>query len=1145
MSHLAIFALGPLRIELNGQPLHTSRHKALALLVYLAMHPEKQTRESLSAFLWPAYGQGKAYAYLRRTLWEIHNLLGEGCLEADREEIGLRDGIDLFLDISQFQAHLAAFKRHDHQALPACLECITGLHKAALLYRGDFLTGFNLRDSANFDDWQFFQQEALRQEYAGALQKLASLLFQAEAYPEAAEFAQRWLALDTLNEEAHRALMRTYALNGQRHTAVRQYQECQRILQTDLGIAPEPATTALYEAITAGKYNQEIETPPKPTQDLVQDVFEGGSIADWLEGAASDKVNRPVSNLPTPSTPFIGRQQEKNQIARLLSDPDCWLLTLLGPGGIGKTRLAIEVGQEQINHFPQGVFFIPLGAVEAEQAITPTIARALGLTFRPDGPAPEEQLFDFLREKRLLMILDAFEGLAQWANILVQIHSHAAGVKLLVTSRHRLQLQGEWVLEVKGLEYPEKMEVSQSYSAVELFLQAAHRARVTYQLTEADSSSINRIAQLLEGMPLGLELAATWINTLSCQEIVQEISRGLDILETSLGDISDRQRSMRAVFDHSWNLLSNREQVLLPRLAIFRCSFSRKAAEQIAGISLGELSGLVDKSLVRRTSQGRFDLHDLLRQYCIEKLAQSPPDNQETLRRHCVFYSTRMSEWNGQLNGETQGQALREIEAELENVQTAWNWAVDQRQCAYIEQAVDGLCMYYLRRARFTEGLDACQKVVEAIEGAERQEERVKRSRLAARLLVWLAALSMNLERFDEAKQFLQESQYILDDPQLDPPQAIEERIFSLVIQGLLANLGFDSVSFIEIYEQAFQLSQDFKAKSPRFLIYFWRFLMGGGSVSKELYLQMGNKLATVQQGGDPFESGCYLFVLGIAELYHYYRMERAEPLLKASIKDFQLVDDPATQVMALKTLGYLLSVQGKFAEGLILKQRELGIYQYIGDRRMMGIAHAEIGEITCQQGDYSRAEEEIRTGIALVQDMSEYEVALRHRYLGDVLLAQEKPKEAREAYQYSYQFFQVKNEKGWMFTALTGLSRTELALGDQNVAWLHAIRALQFYGEIRLYNFFVYLTLADIALLLADRGAIIRSLELYGLVTRQGYLAHSQWFADLYGKPIEAKAGEIPVAEVEEAKKRGQTSDLSEVVDTLLDELRTDGSSD
>jgi tetratricopeptide (TPR) repeat protein len=660
---------------------------------------------------------------------------------------------------------------------------------------------------------------------------------------------------------------------------------------------------------------------------------------------------------------------------------------------------------------------------------------------------------------------------------------------------------------------------------------------VTFQVGEDDSSAIRHITQLLEGMPLGLELAGTWVNTLSCQEIADEISRGLDILETSLGDISERQHSMRAVFDHSWNLLSGREQVLLSRLAVFRGSFSRQAAEQIAGISLRELSGFVDKSLVRRNSQGRFDLHDLLRQYCMEKLAQSPTDNQETCHRHCVFYSTRMSEWNEQLGSEKQGQALREIETELENILAAWDWAVHQRQCACTEQAVDGLCMFFMRRARFTEGLDACQKAIDAIEGVELQDEHVNQSRLAARLLAWQAIFCINLELFEKAKQLLQRSQEVLNDPVLNEQQVIHELIFGLVVQTLLAALQHEPALATCYYEQVFQLSLKTDGKVPTFWIFYWRFLMGG-SVSKELYSQIERHLSDVRQSGDPFELGCHLYTLGIAELYHNYRTERAEPLLKESIKNFQLVDDPSTQAMIFKTLGYLLSVQGEFAESLALKKRELVIYQEIGDLRMMGIAHAEIGEIYCHQGDYPRAEEAIRSGIMFVQELSDYELALRHRYLGDVLLVQGNSEEAREAYQYSYQFFQSKHDPGWMLTAITGLSRTEFALGNKAGAKAYAIQALQLYGEIQLYTFFVYLTLAEIALLLADRGELLRALEVYGLVTRQGYLAQSAWFADLYGKPLGAMAEGLPMQEIDEAKKRGQAKDLRETVETLLAEF-------
>jgi len=266
MPHLAIFALGPLRIELDGQPISTSRHKALALLLYLVLNPEKRSREVLSAFLWPDYEQEKAFAYLRRTLWELNSLLGEGWLKADRDQIGLTPQANVFIDVSEFQAHLAALRHHNHPTSTVfCQECLAHLRTATLLYRGDFLAGFSLRDSPGFEDWQFFQAEELRQAYSSILQRLSNLLYQQGNFTDSSMFAQRWLALDNLNEEAHRLMMKLYNRSGQRHLALRQYQECQRVLQMELGVSPETATQILYESISSGEVLQE--------QDLLSAQF--------------------------------------------------------------------------------------------------------------------------------------------------------------------------------------------------------------------------------------------------------------------------------------------------------------------------------------------------------------------------------------------------------------------------------------------------------------------------------------------------------------------------------------------------------------------------------------------------------------------------------------------------------------------------------------------------------------------------------------------------------------------------------------------------------------------------------------------------------------------------------------------------------
>ena len=1145
MPHLAIFALGPLRVELDGKPIQTSRHKALALLVYLAMNREKQSRKVLSSLLWPEYEQEKAYAYLRRTLWELNSLLGEGWLEASREEISLDFQANVLLDVSEFQAHLVALRKHNHTALLVdCQDCLAHLQTVTLLYRGDFLSGFRLRDSPGYEDWQFFQAENLRREYASSLQKLANLLFQKSSFVEAAMFAQRWLALDNLNEEAHRLLMKIFSLGGQRHLAIRQYQDCQRILQKELGVAPEPATRILHESISSGEVIQGREIPSELYINWQQKSSGEDFNISLMDGAYFPKKSTSTIHLPAPPTAFIGRDPELNRISALLSDPGCWLLTLLGPGGIGKTRLAIEAGQINSAKFPEGVIFIPLSMIEADRSIAPTIASAIGLIFRQEGAPPEEQLLDFLCSKHLLLIFDAFEQLVPWADFLTRIHSFAPGIKLLVTSRHRLLLHGEWVMEVKGLNYPLQPyditntltpEAFESYSALELFQLAIRRNRVDFQATSEDFSAMIRIAQLVEGMPLCLELAATWINTLSCQEIAAEIIRGLDILELTSGTTSERQRSMRAIFDHSWKLLSRREQMILPRLAVFQGSFSRQAAEQIAGVSLHDISCLVDKSLVRRATKGRFDLHDLLRQYCIGILEQNPIDCQETRHRHSAFYSSRLSGWNELLKGTNQGQVLQDIETDLENCKAAWEWALSHRQLDILEQAIDGLGMFLMRRALLDEGWETCRKVNAVLQDNTMLDESLLLIRLSAKSLIWQAVFCINLGRSEEADQHLHQARQVLNQALFDPSQLVHEQIFYLVILAWSANLQHKPDATVNYYEQACELSRNAQARPPDFFVFHWRFLMSG-SVSKELYITIKKDFEDQNQIENPFERGCVLFTLGIAELFHFSRIEKAEPLLKECIQNFQLVDDRSTQDIILKTLSYLLLVQGKFEECLSVKQHELLIVKDLGDPLLIGTVDAEIGEVLYHQGKFDEAEVMLCKGMELIKSQREGEYIFRLSYLANVFLAQGKFEQALQAFQTCYQFFRSVDEKGWMFTTLTGLSRTEFALGDRSNAWLHATQAIQLYSEIQLFSFFVYLTLANIALLLVERGEILKGLELYYFTTQQGYLAQSRWFADLFGRFFEDASAGVSMEEQDTVKKSGLGLDFSVAIKMVQD---------
>lgn len=705
MAPLTLHLFGAFQVTLaDGSTARFESDKTCALLVYLVVEADRpHRRDALVGLLWPDEPEQSARHNLRQALFNLRQTIGDAAAQPpylliNRDEIQFNTASDFALDAATFDTHLAACAGHPHTSLQACAVCALHLRQAVDLYYGRFLQEFFLGDSAEFEEWAVARREAWHQRALDALSDLADYYEQHGNLAETRHCALRLLELDPWHEPAHRQLMRVFALEGQRGAAIAQYEKCRRVLAEELGVEPSGETRELYEQIRVRNWTNR------------------------LEAGLRNEAPHPISQLPAQLTPFIGREQELADLGRLIADPACRCITLVGPGGIGKTRLALQAASNVRHDLVQNVTFVPLVTIESVEAVVPAIADALGLSFY--GPAsPRLQLLNYLRDKQMLLVLDNVEQLLaedplqpSAAELFIEILQRA-DIKLLLTSREPLNVQGEWVLEVGGLQIPEddRTEAIESSAAVALFLQRAQRARVSFALRTEDRPGVVQLCRLVGGTPLALELAATWVRTLSVPEIVKEIEQNLDFLSASLRDLPERHRSMRAVFDRSWEMLTAEEQSVLAELSVFHGRFQRQAAEQVAGASLAMLSALVAKSLVRRTDTGHYDLHELVRQYAAARLAERP-SAQSVAERHSRYYLDWLGQSAAHLKDHRQKATVSELAAEVDNLRAAWDWAITYGDIPRACQVSTALWHLFELRSWFAEGETLFRNAAEAIQ---------------------------------------------------------------------------------------------------------------------------------------------------------------------------------------------------------------------------------------------------------------------------------------------------------------------------------------------------------------------------------------------------------------------------------------------
>ncbi len=477
------------------------------------------------------------------------------------------------------------------------------------------------------------------------------------------------------------------------------------------GLSNQEISNTLFIALATVKwYNSQIYS--KFGVSNRQEAVKQARVLGLLDGDSLDTPHVP-NNLFQPTTPFIGRYKELGELNRLLNDSESRLITVLAPGGMGKTRLVLHVAHQQLVNFPDGVFFVSLAPITTPDAIAPTMIDILGLDGYDNSVDPQQAIATYLQNKSILLVMDNFEHLLDgtaWLNDILQV---APQVQILVSSRERLNLQGEHIFVLSGMTVPSLYADDKiQHDAIRLFVDSAQRIRGHYELTEADLAPVLEICELVEGMPLGIELAAGWMDVLSPDKIVQELRQSINILETDIRDIPERHRSIRATFDQSWQRITTAEQYSMMCLSIFRGGILSEAAANVAQANLPTLRRLVNKSLLTVDTTGRYQIHELLRQYCVEKLDKAGK-RADILDLHAAYYAeylektrTKYAEYDASIH--------KEIHAEIDNLVMAWEHIVANEDFGLLRKFTD-LIQYLARFHSCQLAIDLVQQVIDLI----------------------------------------------------------------------------------------------------------------------------------------------------------------------------------------------------------------------------------------------------------------------------------------------------------------------------------------------------------------------------------------------------------------------------------------------
>jgi predicted ATPase/DNA-binding SARP family transcriptional activator len=953
-ARLALHFLGPPQIQLDTTSLTLERRKATALLAYLAVEQGRHSRASLSALLWPDYEQSKAYKNLRQILWEIGQSMGEGWITADRESIGLNHDSGLWLDIQEFESCLAEGHRQSDTPLRVAL-----LADAVKLYRNHLLTGFSLKDAHPFNDWAFAKSEELRHKLSEALRKLAEDYCALGQASQAIPYARRLITLDPLNEASHRQLMNVYIQAGQHSAALKQYQTCEEILRKELGIDPQPETRDLYKKI------RRREIKPVAVE-------------------AKHETSVPGHNLPIQLSSFIGREKEQKEIITLLTKKR--LVTLLGAGGIGKTRLALQIGQKLLNSHPNGIWFIALDALSEPALTTQTVASVFGI--REDTERTLlQKLLDVLHAKTALLIFDNCEHLLDaCAELITSLLAGCPNIQILATSRESLGLPGEAIYTLPSLPLPEQdstsIEQVGEFESIQLFAERASLALTSFQLTKENIQTVVEICRKVDGIPLAIELAAARVNMLQVNEILSQLQNSFALLASDIRTILPRHQTLRASMDWSWGLLEEEERVFLRQLSIFAGGWTLDAAQAVCDSNVLDLtSALVKKSLivVQQTARGtRYRFHEIVREYALQKLIESG-DKNKLHTWHMGYFLGLAEQAELELRGPALVDWMERLNDERNNFRIALHWAdqIDVEAGLYLSSRL----MRYWESSNLPEGRRWLENFINKPESKDFPLARAHALKTYSWLLTWL-------QQFDRAFSVAEESLALF--------RAAGER--------------HGEVDVLISLENMYQFKDEI-----------------------ETALELGEQaLVLAQSLDDRWREANALLYLG----WNYHDLEQRFGYWERAIRLYREVGDQITLANLLGLLGQFRVLHGDFEQGEQCVDEALRLWQANERANIWDNPRVTKSLIAMMKGEYEQAEALLREVMISAQErgnrMSYLWAQLR---LGHVLLRSGNLTEAHQLLTETAQKFGKDGYSIGTIFALEGMAELVAAVGKPEYA--------------------------------------------------------------------------------------------------------------